>query len=263
MESTVTPAPSRSTRPHISWPKVRSCGLAPYVSFISPRQMCRSEPHTPARVSRTRMAPASTAGTGYSRSSNSPPYALSTATRPFMPSPYRIRGGAPLSLLPRAPPPARETSGQEVPAQDLPHHGRELQALRVDALVVAVEHDRVFRVRDARRVQAEAVGGNVPPAEKLAVGPASRQPWDDAAPGQELLRDPRDGIEERRVRRAERSRLRAPARDRHARGELSQSLREHGVDLVRGHPRQRADVHVDLDAIRDDVGLHAAVDDVG
>src|SRR5215813_13532497 len=84
MESTVTPAPSRSTRPHISWPKVRSCGLAPYVSFISPRQMCRSEPHTPARVSFTRMAPGSTSGTGYSRRSNSPPYARSTAMRPFM-----------------------------------------------------------------------------------------------------------------------------------------------------------------------------------
>src|SRR5215471_16930591 len=84
MESTVTPAPSRSTRPHISWPKVRSCGLAPYVSFISPRQMCRSEPQTPARVSFTRMAPGSTSGTGYSRRSNSPPYARSTATRPFI-----------------------------------------------------------------------------------------------------------------------------------------------------------------------------------
>src|SRR5262244_3026851 len=84
MESTVTPAPSRSTRPHISWPKVRSCGLAPYVSFISPRQMCRSEPHTPARVSFTRMAPGSTSGTGYSRRSNSPPYARRTATRPFI-----------------------------------------------------------------------------------------------------------------------------------------------------------------------------------
>src|SRR6266536_4983192 len=84
MESTVTPAPRRSTRPHISWPKVRSWGLAPYVSFISPRQMCRSDPHTPARVSRTRRAPGSTSGTGYSRRSNSPPYALSTATRPFI-----------------------------------------------------------------------------------------------------------------------------------------------------------------------------------
>src|SRR6266567_5545800 len=46
--------------------------------------MCRSEPQMPARVSRTRMAPGSTSGTGYSRSSNSPPYARSTATRPFM-----------------------------------------------------------------------------------------------------------------------------------------------------------------------------------
>src|SRR5438552_2575420 len=117
--------------------------------------MCRSEPHTPARESRTRMAPASTSGTGYSRSSNSPPYALSTATRPFIaPRLHRIRGGsaavapppgpptslgeirpgnpdtgppdpggAPLSLLPRAPPPVCVTSGQEVPAQGLPHHG--------------------------------------------------------------------------------------------------------------------------------------------
>src|SRR4029453_10275218 len=46
--------------------------------------MCRSDPHTPARVSRTRRAPGSTSGTGYSRRSNSPPYARSTATRPFM-----------------------------------------------------------------------------------------------------------------------------------------------------------------------------------
>src|SRR5262249_56931914 len=48
--------------------------------------MCRSEPHTPARVSFTRMAPGSTSGTGYSRSSNSPPYARSTAIRPFITS---------------------------------------------------------------------------------------------------------------------------------------------------------------------------------
>src|SRR5262249_1355386 len=79
-----TPAPSRSTRPAISWPNVRSFGSAPYSSFISPRQMCRSDPHTPARVSFTRIAPGSGSGTGYSRSSNSPPYAFSTATRPFM-----------------------------------------------------------------------------------------------------------------------------------------------------------------------------------
>src|SRR5262245_17270040 len=46
--------------------------------------MCRSDPHTPARVSFTRMAPGSTSGTGYSRRSNSPPYARSTATRPFI-----------------------------------------------------------------------------------------------------------------------------------------------------------------------------------
>src|SRR6266481_4959731 len=46
--------------------------------------MCRSEPHTPARVSLIRIAPGSGSGTGYSRSSNSPPYAFSTATRPFM-----------------------------------------------------------------------------------------------------------------------------------------------------------------------------------
>src|SRR5262245_26990701 len=46
--------------------------------------MCRSDPQTPARVSFTRMAPGSTSGTGYSRRSNSPPYARSTATRPFI-----------------------------------------------------------------------------------------------------------------------------------------------------------------------------------
>src|SRR5215510_8709676 len=46
--------------------------------------MWRSEPQTPARVSFTRMAPGSTSGTGYSRRSNSPPYARSTATRPFI-----------------------------------------------------------------------------------------------------------------------------------------------------------------------------------
>src|SRR5512144_564350 len=46
--------------------------------------MCRSDPHTPARVSFTRMAPGSTSGTGYSRSSNSPPSAFRTATRPGM-----------------------------------------------------------------------------------------------------------------------------------------------------------------------------------
>src|SRR5687767_6622937 len=71
-------------RPAISWPKQRSCGGAPYTSFISPRQMCRSEPHTPARVSFTSAAPGSGSGTGYSRSSKSPSYAFRTATRPFM-----------------------------------------------------------------------------------------------------------------------------------------------------------------------------------
>src|SRR5437773_979849 len=54
--------------------------------------MCRSEPQTPARVSLTRMAPGSTFGTGYSRSSNSPPYARSTATRPFIRSPSGLGG---------------------------------------------------------------------------------------------------------------------------------------------------------------------------
>src|SRR5712692_11093232 len=55
--------------------------------------MCRSEPHTPARVSLTRIAPGSTSGTGYSLSSNSPPYARSTATRPFIrPSRFVARG---------------------------------------------------------------------------------------------------------------------------------------------------------------------------
>src|SRR5258708_25793028 len=49
--------------------------------------MCRSEPHTPARVSLIRIAPGSGSGTGYSRSSNSPPYALSSATRPFIEAP--------------------------------------------------------------------------------------------------------------------------------------------------------------------------------
>src|SRR5258705_13464890 len=81
------PAPSRSTLPHISWPKVRSLGSAPYVSFISPRQMCTVEPHPPARVSLIRIAAGSGSCTGYSRSSNSPPYALSTATRPFIEAP--------------------------------------------------------------------------------------------------------------------------------------------------------------------------------
>src|SRR5438552_5604145 len=154
--------------------------------------MCRSEPHTPARESRTRMAPASTSGTGYSRSSNSPPYALSTATRPFIaPLLHRIRGGAPLSLLPRAPPPAWVKSGQEIPTQGhrirggaplsllpraappvwvpsglevrargLPHPGGELQAPRVDALVVAVEQARVVACGEAQRGARDAVAGS-------------------------------------------------------------------------------------------------------
>src|SRR6266850_3940715 len=54
--------------------------------------MCRSEPQTPARVSLTRMAPGSTSGTGYSRSSNSPPYARNTATRPFIRPPSGLGG---------------------------------------------------------------------------------------------------------------------------------------------------------------------------
>src|SRR5215813_590789 len=58
--------------------------------------MCRSEPQTPARVSLTRIAPGSTSGTGYSLSSNSPPYARSTATRPFIRPP---RFAAPGSSL--------------------------------------------------------------------------------------------------------------------------------------------------------------------
>src|SRR5216117_2757423 len=59
--------------------------------------MWRSEPQTPARVSLTRMAPGSTSGTGYSLSSNSPPYARSTATRPFIRPPrFAAPGSNPL-----------------------------------------------------------------------------------------------------------------------------------------------------------------------
>src|SRR6185295_20019969 len=79
------------------------------------------------------------------------------------------------------PAPARSLTGEpgpralpeELPRERLPHHGRELEALGVHTLVVAVEHDRVLGVRDAQRVQPEAVGRDALPAEELGVGAAS------------------------------------------------------------------------------------------
>src|SRR5688500_16670508 len=47
------------------------------------------------------MAPGSTSGTGYSRSSNSPPYALRTAMRPFMSPSSSPAHGRRLSLARR------------------------------------------------------------------------------------------------------------------------------------------------------------------
>src|SRR5262249_54960042 len=70
--------------------------------------------------------------------------------------------------------PPRVTSAEEISAERLPHHPGQLQALGVDALVVAVEHHRVLGVRDAQRVQAEAVRGDALPAEELRVGAARR-----------------------------------------------------------------------------------------
>src|SRR5262249_8159347 len=54
----------------------------------------------------------------------------------------------------RAPPPG---STEELMAQGLPHLSREPEAVHVDPLVIAVEHERILRVRNARRVEAEAV----------------------------------------------------------------------------------------------------------
>src|SRR6184192_374458 len=76
--------------------------------------MCRSDPQTPARVSLIKIAPGSGSGTGYSRSSNSPPYALSTAMRPCMSAPSFPRAPRPAGPQPRDGPAARTaTSGED------------------------------------------------------------------------------------------------------------------------------------------------------
>src|SRR5262249_14785481 len=94
--------------------------------------------------------------------------------------------------MPRAPPVTTATppskgllmiglSAEEIAAEGFPHGGGQAQALRVHPLVVAVEHERVFGVRDAAGVQSEAVGGHILPAEVARVGGASGEPRNDLA----------------------------------------------------------------------------------
>src|SRR5262245_10552165 len=75
----------------------------------------------------------------------------------------------------------RRGSSEELAAERLPHLGREAEALHVHPLVVAVEHERVLGVRDARGVETEAVGRDALPAEETGVRRTHRQPRHDVA----------------------------------------------------------------------------------
>src|SRR5215510_12268620 len=113
-------------------------------------------------------------------------------------APSRAKRWAIPRPMPRAPPVITATrpsnglviaaaSAEEVAAESFPHGGGQAQALRVHPLVVAVEHERVLRVRDAAGMQSEAVGGHVLPPEVTRVGGAPGEPRDDLAPRHEGL----------------------------------------------------------------------------
>src|SRR5215470_14333728 len=208
-------------------------------------------------------------------SSRTTPAATSAPRRKVMTqwAPSRAKRSAMPRPMPRAPPvitatrPSKdllmiELSAEEIEAEGFPHGGGQAQALRVHALVVAVEHEWVFGVRDAAGVQPEAVGGHVLPAEVARVGGASGEPRDDLAPRHEGLRHSPERLHERRVHGGAGAFLPAGRLDLHPRGEIADRLLEHGVDVERAHPGQRAHVHVHGDAIRDHVDLGAAVHDV-
>src|SRR2546422_6279578 len=87
---------------------------------------------------------------------------------------------------------------QEIARQSLPQQAGQPETLDVDALVVAVEHQRVLGVRDPRRVQAEPVGGNAAPAEVTGIGGAGSDLGDETAAGHSaaatLARASRSGV---------------------------------------------------------------------
>src|SRR5262245_34523493 len=143
-------------------------------------------------------------------------------------APSRAKRCAMPRPMPRAPPVITATrassglamarpSAGAVAAYGIPSGGGEAQALRVLPLIVAVEHERVLRVRDAAGMQAEAVGGHVLPPEVARVGGAPGEPRDDLAPRHEGLGHPTQRLHERRVHRGARAFLPTRRLDLHTR----------------------------------------------
>ena len=76
------------------------------------------------------------------------------------------------------------------------------------------------------------------------------------AAGDHRPRHTPERVDQGRVGRRERALLAADGFHGHAPPEVAERLVEHGVHLGRGHAGERADVHVDLDAIGDRVHHH-------
>src|SRR5262249_2837735 len=92
-------------------------------------------------------------------------------------------------------------SSEEVTAELLPQARGELEAFRVDALVVAVEHLWIFGVRDACRMEAEPVRRPSGEAKEPRIRPAGGDARDDPAAGHQFRGGARERIDQRRVER--------------------------------------------------------------
>src|SRR6267143_1218354 len=128
-ESVFTFRPSFATRPVISWPKIQpSSGSR---SGASPRQKCRSEPHTLASETLMRTASGSISGSGTSRISKGLPGPKKTAARP-VDAMTLVLSIWPSGRLRRAPPP----------------DGRAIDARGLYQLRLAAELERVVQGAD-------------------------------------------------------------------------------------------------------------------
>src|SRR5437762_6189368 len=82
LESVCRPSPRAAIRPVPSWPWWIGSARPRLAGSRSPRQVCRSDPHTLASVMRTTAAPGSGSGTGYSLISSGTPTPRKTAALP-------------------------------------------------------------------------------------------------------------------------------------------------------------------------------------
>src|SRR4029453_18236974 len=112
-------------------------------------------------------------------------------------------------------------SAEKVSAERFPHGGGQAQALRVDPLVVAVEHERVFGVRNSPGAQPEAVGGDALPAKVARVGGATGEPGNDLAAWDQRLGHAAGGVDERGGYRGARAVLAAGSLDLDLRREIA------------------------------------------